>query len=183
MSHRSLDGSILLGTELDSSITSSVSVFYLLDGTLDIIDRGGKPDVGIFHLPRNGVFISVKRLAVDSLGAQSAIDIVSLIALGAASVGGTLHIFYMVGDAFHITAFVQLSPYCLCKLLFALAVSHFIVNKDLTHLQQVLVLPVIDAQHIQQARLGYFIFHPVCILMFILFLFISRRPQSQSDCY
>ena len=179
MCHSSLDGSILLGTELDSSITSSVSVFYLLDGTKNIIDRGGKPDVGIFRFPRDGVFVSVKRLAVDSLGAQGAIDIVGLIALGAASVGGTLHIFYMVGDTFHITALVQLSPYCLCKLLFALAVSHFIVNKDLTHLQQVLVLPVIDAQHIQQARLGYFIFHPVCIFdVYIVPFYISSSSVS-----
>ena len=69
----------------------------------------------------------------------------------------------MVGDTSHITTLIQLSAYSLCKLLLAWAVSHFIVHKDFTHLQQVLVLPVIDAQHIQQARLGYFIFHPVCI--------------------
>ena len=59
--------------------------------------------------------------------------------------------FNVVGDAFHVTTLGKNFAYSIGKHLLAWAIGDFIVNKDLTNLQEVLMLPVVDTQDVQEA--------------------------------
>ena len=162
--HGVMDSLFLLWAELDGSMSSPLVLLNFADSLLNVRGFAGKPDVGIFCLVGNRILILTKRFWKNVHGTQGAIDIISLIAFGVLIVCGTFHIFYMVWNSLHVRTSIEYRTNSLTQLLTAMGISYFIIDKDLTNFEKSLVLPVVDAEHVQEAWLGYGVFHIVVIV-------------------
>ena len=149
----------LLRAELDGTMSGTLALLYLADNILYIKDGAGKPNIRILSLSGSWILILAKSLWRNIHGTQGAIDIISLIAFGVLIVCGTFHIFYMVWNSLHVRTSIEYSTNSLPQLLAVWGISYIIINKDLTNFEKSLVLPVVDAEHVQEAWLGYSVSH------------------------
>ena len=144
---------VLFWTEFDSSKTSTLTILDFLDRLVNFIDIASKPNVSIITL------VSVERLLGNIHCCKSTIHVICLVAFGFLGIGCTLYMLNMVSNTLHVGTFVKNFTNGLEEHLFVRNVGNIVVNKHLTNLQKIGMLPVANSENVQESRLGNCVFN------------------------